>query len=101
MGFALAAIFMLAAIAVSLLWMSAYDDNLAPEEEGENPLGEQLHVPAALLHAFAFPLAAAAVCLIAKAVLDDGDGAAPPGRGRRAGRSKDGWRRARDFGIGR
>ena len=79
--------------------MSAYDDDRAPEED--DPLGERLYVPPALLLAFAFPLAAAAVCLVAKAVLDDGDGAAPPGRGRRAGRGKDGWRRARDFVTGR
>ena len=94
---------MLALAAVAPLWLglSALVDDRAPVEEDDDPLGERFHMPAVLLLAVAIPLAMAAVCLVVKAVIGDGDDAAPLGRRRCAGSSEEGWRRGRDFGTGR
>ena len=93
-----------AAAAAAPLWfgLSVLDDDPAPEEENDGPRGELFHMPAVLPLAVSAVMAMGAICLVAKAVIGDGSAsAAAPGRSHRAGRSEEGWRRARDFGTGR
>ena len=101
--FAAAAV-VVAAAAAAPLWFGLFvlDDDPAPEEENDGPRGERFYMPAVLPLAVSAAMAMGAICLVAKAVIGDGSAsAAAPGRSRRAGRGKDDWRRARDFGTGR